>query len=88
MTDKTEDKFQRVQETLDRHKDSIMRLVHVVGVGVGEKYVGGRNTHEACITAFVERKVRLPDLKPEEVIPADIEGCPVDVVETGRFRLL
>lgn len=77
-----------LQHVLSMHGDSIMKLAHVVGVGIGEKYVDGRNTHQACITVFVDKKIITSALAPEDRIPEELEGCVVDVVESGVFKIL
>lgn len=75
-------------KVLEKHQEWIMQRRHVVGVGIGEKYVAGKNTHQPCLTVFVDRKVPLSSLSEEERIPSEIEEQPLDVIESGRFRPL
>ncbi len=49
-------------------------------VGTGQGLCGG----SPCIKVFVVRKT--PEL--EKKIPPSIEGCPVEIVETGEIRPL
>jgi intein/homing endonuclease len=43
---------------------------------------------EKCIRVYVKKKLPLIQLKPEHVIPREIDGIPVDVVEIGEVRAL
>ena len=58
----------------------------VQGVGIGNKFVHHIATEERVLQVFVDRKRHERFLKPEHRIPAEIEGVPTDVVETGIFR--
>ena len=45
------------------------------------KIKDGRDTGEPCITVFVARKVKISELRPDELIPPEIDGVKTDVVE-------
>jgi hypothetical protein len=79
---------QRAQEVKRRHERELLRKANVVAVGVGLCRRGGVQTEEVCIVVSVKNKVPLSKLKPQDVIPAQIENVPVDVVETGEIRAL
>jgi hypothetical protein len=57
----------------------------VTGVGVGRKVIGGRVTGTPCVRIYVERKLPLRAIPADCRLPAEVEGVPTDVVETGRF---
>ena len=59
----------------------------VQGVGIGNKFVHHIATEERVLQVFVDRKRHERFLKPEHRIPAEIEGVPTDVVETGIFSI-
>jgi len=59
----------------------------VQGVGIGNKLVHHIATEERALQVFVDRKRHERFLKPEHRIPAEIEGVPTDVVETGIFSI-
>jgi hypothetical protein len=44
---------------------------------------GGQETDEEVVRVYVDRKVPKETLRPEDLVPADIEGLPTDVVEVG-----
>jgi hypothetical protein len=57
-------------------------------VGVGGKIVGGKDTGELAIVAFVEKKKKREELAEGQVVPSEIEGIKTDVVEAPRVRLV
>src|SRR3989442_1849539 len=65
---------------------AIFARANVVGVAVGNKVIGGRETEEACIVVFVEAKRPEAQLRHRDVVPKAYGGVRTDVVETGRFR--
>jgi hypothetical protein len=60
-----------------RHEHELMELPNVTGVGIGER--GGKEV----LKVFVTRKVPASELRPNEVVPAELEGWEVDVEEIG-----
>lgn len=80
--------MQRALEVKRRHEQRLLRKANVVAVGVGFRRRGGSSTKEVCIVVSVKNKIPLSELKPRDVIPAQIEDVPVDVVETGEIRAL
>ena len=79
---------QRALEVKRRHEQELLRKANVIAVGVGHSTRGGVRTKEVCIVVSVRKKVPQSELKPRDVIPAQIENVPVDVVETGEIRAL
>ncbi len=61
----------------DKYEQRLMQLPNVTGVGVGEK-VG-----KPVIKVFVTRKVDKSSLRPNEVVPKQLEGYQTDVEEIG-----
>lgn len=60
-----------------------MSKANVVGVGIGLRHAGGKRTDDLGLVVMVRRKVPQVLLAPEDVIPTEIEGIPVDVKEVG-----
>jgi hypothetical protein len=75
----------RLGEVKGRHLDELLGLPNVVGVGVGLRQRAGRQTGELAITVMVQRKVPRSQLAEADVIPSQLEGVPVDVVEVGKL---
>jgi hypothetical protein len=80
--------MQRALEVKRRHEQEFLRKANVVAVGIGYCRRGGVQTGEVGIVVSVKTKVPRSGLQPRDVIPAQIEGVPVDVVETGEIRAL
>ena len=78
----------RAQAVKARHERELMRKRNVVGVGVGFCKRAGQTTDVVCIVVSVREKLPSNQLAPKDVIPAELEGVPVDVQATGVFRAL
>ncbi|WP_246114051.1 hypothetical protein [Streptomyces montanus] len=62
------------------HEDRLMAMANVTGIGIGEDESSG----EDVIVVFVTHKVPRDRLRPEDVIPDDLEGVPVRVLAMGE----
>jgi hypothetical protein len=67
------------------HQAELMRRANVVGVGIGLRRRQGKSTGEVALVVLVRRKLPRDMLAPEDVVPAEIEGVPVDVQEVGEI---
>ena len=65
---------------------AIFARANVVGVGIGNKMIRGRETGEPCIVVFVEAKRPEAQLRHRDVVPKAFGAIRTDVVETGRFH--
>ncbi|GAA2620295.1 hypothetical protein [Streptomyces vastus] len=61
------------------HEERLMGLAHVTGVGIGRDEDSG----EDVIVVFVTHEVPRDHLRPEDVIPDELEGVPVRVLPMG-----
>jgi hypothetical protein len=55
---------------------------------VGYRQVGGERTETVALVVMVSRKLPAAQLAPQDVLPNEIEGVPVDVQEVGEVRAL
>ncbi|MCS6965053.1 hypothetical protein [Thermoflexus sp.] len=78
----------RIQEVKRRREAELLRKANVVAVGIGYRQRGGHFTDELCLVVSVRRKVPPEMLAPEDCIPPEIDGVPVDVQEVGTLRAL
>jgi hypothetical protein len=62
-----------------------MHKPHVVGVAVGYTSRHGERTQDIGVIVMVDKKLPQDQLMPEDVIPRELDGVPVDVQETGGF---
>lgn len=81
-------KMAELTQVQERHVDQLMRKPHVVGVGVGLRCRRGEFTEDMCLVVMVDEKVPNEALAPDDRIPPEIDGVPVDVQETGTFAAL
>ena len=77
--------LEKAQAVKEAYQYILLSKANVEGVGVGPMQKEGRRTGEIGLIVFVQQK--LPDimLAPEDRIPEEIEGVPVEVRETGKF---
>ena len=80
-------------EELDRlravkavYEADLMRKANVVGVGIGLRQREGKPTGEPAIVVSVTAKAPLSELAPDDVIPSELDGIPVDVQAVGELR--
>lgn len=76
----------RVRRALEVKRVNTGRLrayPHVTGVGVGFKEVGGSRTDQVAVRVYVDRKVPRAELSEGELLPEEINGVPVDVIEAS-----
>lgn len=80
------DATQRAQAVKRAYADQLMAKANVVGVGVGFCKRSGQRTGEVGLVVMVNKKLPAVQLNPEDVLPLEIEGVPVDVQEVGEIR--
>ena len=68
------------------HEPSLLAKANVLGVGVGVRQRSGKGSTEVAVVVLVRRKVPASELAPQDRIPSEIEGVPVDVQEVGDVR--
>ena len=71
-----------------RHERELLRYPNVVGVATGTPTRGGQPAGEPGLLVLVSRKLPASELGRDELLPREIEGVPVDVVETGPIQPL
>jgi hypothetical protein len=80
------DERRRAEAVRLRVQAQLLHMANVVGVGVGLRRVGGRKTGEVVLVVMVDHKVPQAQLAPEDVVPSEIDGVPVDVQEVGELQ--
>ncbi|HKJ26751.1 MAG TPA: hypothetical protein VJ965_03855 [Anaerolineales bacterium] len=85
MPDQTE-YYQRVKKIKETHQDALMKKANVVGVGIGLVQRGSHQTSQIALVVMVTHKLPRKALAPEDIIPKEIDGIPVDVQVTGIPR--
>jgi hypothetical protein len=77
-----------VQAVKEANEEKLFPLPNVVGVGIGYKDKGGKETSEVCVKVFVEEKVAKKDLAPTEMVPPAYDKVKTDVQAVGRIEAL
>jgi hypothetical protein len=80
------DPLQHALEVKRRYERSLLSRPNVVAVGVGFMSRGGQVTDQVGIVVSVSRKLPASALPPQALIPRDLDGVPVDVVESGTLH--
>ena len=75
------------RELVQRAAARLAKLPGVHNIGIGGRERAGQPTGQLVLKVFLEKKRKPEDINPSEMIPAEIEGLPTDVVETGPFKL-
>ncbi|MFH8249431.1 hypothetical protein ACH3VR_03560 [Microbacterium sp. B2969] len=76
----------QVLELRERARDRLIPIPGVLAVGFGRKQVGEQLTDRRALRVYVEEKKPLDQVAAGEVIPAEIEGVPTDVLPIPRGR--
>jgi len=82
----SEDQTERAKAVQEKYNDELMAKPHVVGTAVGMRKRQGHYTPEVAVVVMVSQKVPESELGPEEKLPKELDGVPVDVQETGAFE--
>lgn len=80
--------MRRCRAALRAHRDRLMSLPNVVGVGIGYKAVAGRTSNRPAIVVLVSKKVDAQALAPGAAVPPEVDGVPTDVVEIGEPKAM
>lgn len=81
-----EDATEKAQAVRRAHWEELLRKANVVGVGVGFRQRRGEPTEEVALVVMVSRKVPWAQLAPDDKVPSEIDGVPVDIQEVGELR--
>ena len=77
--------MEQVRSAMQSHRDKLLGMPNVVGLGVGLRQKEGEWTDTVALIVMVNQKLPLEALAVEHRIPPEIDGIPVDVQETGSF---
>ncbi len=81
----SQDPTERAQAVQAKYSDMLMSKPHVQGVGVGLATKEGQFTDQIAIVVMVDEKVPADQLAPEDRLPDELDGIPVDVQVMGTF---
>jgi hypothetical protein len=72
---------EKLLDILDRHWEKLREYPNVLSVGLSKKFVKGVDTGRDSITVFVSSKKPKKLLSKKDILPSELDGVPVDVVE-------
>ncbi len=78
----------KIREIKGKYTSELLRKTNVVGVAIGYKEKGGQKTEIPSLVVMVRKKVPLPELRQQDVVPSEIEGVVTDVREVGEIKAL
>jgi len=78
----------QVQEIKEAREEELLPKANVIGVGIGYKEKGGKETSELCVKVFVVKKIKKEGLAPEDLVPKTYEKIKTDVHEVGYIEAL
>jgi len=79
---------QRLSAARVKHEAALLSYPNVVGVAEGIRTRRGKPTGDRCLVVYVSRKLPKSKLGASELLPREIDGVPVDVVEVGKVEPL
>lgn len=74
---------EKARAVKDSHKDWLLSRANVVGVGLGFRQRHGQSTGDLAIVVMVSHKLPPGMLDPQDVLPLELDGIPLDVQEIG-----
>lgn len=77
------DAYERALSALHRNESALLAKPNVLGVGIGEDEAG-----QHVVVVMVQRKVALELLAPQDRLPDEVDGVPVDVRPLGEVSAL
>lgn len=80
MTD-VKQALDQAQAVKQKHERILLNKKNVVAVGVGFK----NQTEQVAIVVNVQQKVAQEVLDPNDLLPTQLDGIPIDVIEVGQF---
>ena len=80
--------IEEIRAVKDRHEAGLLKKKNVVGLGIGYKEVEGQETGLLSLVVMVRKKESPSQLDATDLVPAEIEGVPVDVKEVGKIVAL
>lgn len=77
----SQEKLEKANAALNRVREKWLSFSGVTAVDLGFKWTAGQMTQELAIRVHVNEKRPLSEIPENELIPKEIDGIPVDVIE-------
>ena len=70
-----------------KYKDYLLQFPNAVGTGIGYRRRKGEPTGELCLVVMVKQMIPCADLPADAILPQELDGISIDVLETGAFGI-
>ena len=80
-----EKKIEKIAALQDKYNPKLLAYPNVVGVGIGWRQRQDKTTDELCLVVMVKEKLPPEKLPPGGLLPRELDGIDIDVIETGAF---
>lgn len=78
-----QEQLRRAEAVQQQYSDALLRLPHVIGVGIGFARQHEAQTNQIALIVMVDEKIPQDELERDTLIPKEIEGVRVDVQPAG-----
>ena len=85
VEDRASSEMARILDVKSKYEQTLLRKKNVIGLGVGYREKDGKVTDQMVLTVLVRRKQEWSQLQPQDLIPSEIDGVPIDVKEVGTL---
>ena len=75
--------YEMIATVQNAEQDALLDKENVVGIGIGHKVKGGKDTGEPCLTVFVSHKLDPALVKGDNRVPSTVGKFKTDVIESG-----
>ena len=79
--------LEKVQAVKEANQELLMHKQNVVGVGIGQMQSQGAPTKQIGLIVMVSQKIPEDLLAPQDRIPDEIDGVPIEVREIGDIHI-
>ena len=83
MEEITQADQERLLKVMRRHRKRLKQFPNVRSIDIGYQYSDRRSTGRLAIRVHVNAKLPDAELKPSERLPEEIEGIPLDVIQSN-----
>lgn len=82
-----EKQIEKIAAVQGKHNDKLLGYPNVVGTGIGLRQRRGEAIDEFCLVVMVKRKLPPEQLPAGGMLPIELDGVGIDVLETGVFAV-
>ena len=87
LTLSDEEKIAKIAAVQDKYNDRLLAYPNVVGTGIGLRERQDKTTDELCLVVMVSKKLPAENLPASGILPRELDGVGIDVIETGAFGI-